>query len=811
MSRRFRAGAGRTTRDVYGYQSPAIAPGKRTRVAARYGNMSPPAPAQQPRDPASSRSASSAPGVQMRSGAATKPQAAQASAAELSLSRSYVSFPATQIGAESTEGITVTNDGTRAIFVDHIGEIPPRTDSPFMVYGVMSGQALRPGQSLPVTVGFRPGAKGPSYSVLWLKDFSGRPLASFVTVGKAVEAPAPKQPPEATLDTCHPARADVGLPRGPACPPVDDYPRCTDEEAGQLQVTRQKANAAADRWQAATETVLMRSTEYLRSNWVYYLSLTSSSPHISSASLGDSSLVRNMMSNAFGNAINDIALASANKALQKRVGALTAKITGKKLAAAGAGVAAGAAAGGAAVGSIGGPPGAAVGFVVGVLVETAAGLIFDWLAGDAEMKKAARRIYDQGQADGSEATGKHIRSKDDELDQARRKARGYLKSKVKLHKSYIKASCSASEIAALATTANALADQANKAVASVGSDNRIADQLLALWARERAGTSRAAAAGVNASQWSKVTGALSKVDPEHFGKGTIKNDPRLLVLQTRRDWEALGLPDVGNLCGQMAAEIDGILKAMAGRSAAQQASAVKQRLHSREYIWPNGVKSPKLAEGLGHRGPTRKDQIQWAACNLELAVENGACYVREWRWVLRDPAGTGRDQFARRNPRSPGWNNAFVSHARRTSGFAHREGGKARAAIAALRGMGLTVTSAGDARTNTELQGRFGTAVAKPRKRLADDAVATIPTYRVKELVANYDPVFGTDPAVTSSDRKDGQLVSGPAGRPAPTLGSLLFSADLSELDTTRRRAFYMFRGGDTIIYLEYFNYTGPR
>jgi hypothetical protein len=185
---------------------------------------------------------------------------------------------------------------------------------------------------------------------------------------------------------------------------------------------------------------------------------------------------------------------------------------------------------------------------------------------------------------------------------------------------------------------------------------------------------------------------------------------------------------------------------------------------------------------------------------LEAAA--GCCIAKTWRWSIRTRSGeTFRLQ---RTPNRWGWQHTG-SGPIEDQRLPHEQQEMVERGIDAVAARGLSVVEADPG----WLRARFGGRVGQARIASGDGADLPIRAFRVTEPLPNFDAPSSNSVA-TRSDRLDGQLVDGVSeGRRLPRVDEVM--SLFRGIDHVERDPYILIRGGDTMLLVEYYYFTGPR
>ncbi len=632
--------------------------------------------------------------------------------------------------------ILLRNRGLREIKVGDIRAFGS-DDSPFALQPGQRDFVVAPGRDLSVGLTFHPKNIGAKTELFYITDVSGNDVyGSFYARGEAIETPTR-------------APDSAALPDPEACEPLDS----------KTEHQRAMAYRALLSWNNATERATQRSYNQLRQEWIEYLTYTSLDPTISPATVPDSSVVRSILSNAFGNAIADHGI-NVESRITPRVASATKRFltnaalqTGSDVTYHQAAKVAMLLAGGA-------------GFVVGVLIETAAGLLFDWLFPDNTVEKAVQEAYEQGRADGAQVTGEAIKAKVGDLDQAQTSATSERNRQQQQFLKQLEHGCAPEQLEQFSAELELMTQEANAMTPHVGA---ISNGLLSLWVRDHAISTKRGDKGID-HQWQKATEKLSEQDPTHFGKGEVKNQPDLFMAQCLHEWSMRGLKAPPELQAAVYDEV-GASDAALGDSSQTSPLAAKfyARFNVREFVWDSDINHEKLEKGLP-RTSNRRANTDWEAvsCKPVLGLEHGCCVVTKFQY--RIVSGV-HDLQVETFPGDARWHN-IEDRAQTDAPPAHVSGQALFDYMAKMNDIGYDIVQETDAANNAALQAKFGEEVAVAAVQHADGRPEPISVYRAQQN--------------DSLAQKSFERLSMPSGATHRTVGNQI-----------------IFRAGNTILVIE--------
>ncbi len=638
------------------------------------------------------------------------PQAAtpETAAGVLQVSPQHVELERPAGGYAQPARVVVRNRSRNPVTIHHTNFQTSTDQGPFRLswYTYDKQHTILPGADLVATVNYSGTTPGTHTDQVWFQDADRNTVGTFSLRGTTVAATAPDPVPSPATNQDEPE----------VCAPLDPE----TEKARRLAVDQLVA------WDKAVNRAVGQSFKALSDEWTLFLSYTGLNPSISRAALPDSSLLRNTMSNAFGNTLTTGALdpGKLKAPVARGVAGGVAGLASDDLAIA-----------------VGLLAGTGVGFVVGVLVETLASVLFDKLLGDDEAARAQMQaVYDQGRTDGALQVGAQIGKRNRELGDAETTARLAQEGSLKKRLSEIQTSCDAG---ALREVTALMREEAADTVVVSPAKGVLSRQLMALWARDHAASTTSSGKEVVSQQWKNVTTELAKTDADHFAAGKIKNQPDLFISQCTREWESRGLTTPPALQGSLRDMLGSSPEQLADvRESGIQASAFFRLFQGREFLWDRGmVRWDVLDEGMPKRGGEGARDWEAVSCQLTLDVKDGSCIVTTFRYRIQ---GNGGDVEAFTSPGRPSWRivedrpgvqpSLPPPHARSRELFAM---------VGQLEQAGFTVKQEPDADDNSWLQAMFGKAVAQPRSLHVDGRAESVSVFRVVQQVPN---LFGYRP-----------------------------------------------------------------
>jgi hypothetical protein len=611
--------------------------------------------------------------------------------------------PQNTAGYGEYQRVVLRNRGLNPINVGKI-DAYGSSESPFMARIGTRDLEVAPGRDVEVEVAFQPTQPGSFTDVFYVMDRGGQHIyGSFYASGEGTTTATTSndQEPNPDPESCQPLEPTVERERG-------------------------LAHRALQAWDNAVESSTQRAYANLRQEWIEYLTYTSLDPTISPATVPDSSVLRSVLSNGFGNFIADVGI-NVEERITPRVASVTQRLLtraalGSDITFHQASKAALLLAGGA-------------GFVVGVLIETAAGLLFDWLFPDDTVEKAMQEAYDQGKADGAQITGEAIQAKVGDLDQAQSSATSERNRQERQLTRQLEQACHVDALQQMSTELETMTQQANAMQPQVGAISR---GLLGLWVRDHAVNTKHADKAVD-KQWQKATEKLSEYDPEHFGKGEVRNQPDLFVAQCMHEWGQRGLKAPPEFQAALYDEIGADNTALSDATQASGLATQFQRHFSgREFVWDGRtVQDEKFEKGLP-RSSDRRAEEHWSnvACKPVLKLENGSCIVE--RFDYRVVKGV-HDLQLRTYPGDARWHG--LEDRRQTSDPPeHAQSEALFEYMAHMKNLGFEIHQEADATSNADLQAQFGDQVTIPTVQHADGRPEPITVYR-----AINDPALSKD------------------------------------------------------------------
>jgi hypothetical protein len=421
----------------------------------------------------------------------------------------------------------------------------------------------------------------------------------------------------------------------------------TEAEKVALTASRKAAHDALNAWNKASGDMIHRSEGKLHADWSTYLTYAAANPQIPTSLLPGAGAVANMLSNAFGNALNDGPLDFIKKAAEKKTGAAATKLIG----AAGATLMA-----------------TGAGFVVGVLIETAAGLLWNRLTGDHD---DVTNAHQDGYKDGSERTGGAIKDKVAEIHNAAGAAIADKNARFGKLNNLIDATNSTAELDAavkeLAATTKALAT-------ATPLENKLAAPLLRLWVTSQAASTSAGNMKVSNPLWKRAVELLAKDDPHHHTlSGKLKNQPGLFIAQCMTEWQSHGLvtpPDLEASFRRELALKPADLDVISDGWAETLSKRLMKQLDRRQFVWDPVMNWPFRTEAPKIFGPQNAN-IDVITSQINLDVEDGCCVVDEFLYTLKNRT-TGATAWIRT---APGKGITYSAYREAPGDDLHRTGG----------------------------------------------------------------------------------------------------------------------------------------
>lgn len=369
------------------------------------------------------------------------------------------------------------------------------------------------------------------------------------------------------------------------------------QEAKAEQEGRSRARAGITKFERAYTDFANADRRWEESNFIDYLTKTSSNPRLSwghSTAFG-----------IFAEALSSAAGTGVMKYLRHR---------SAKAAAAGAT--------GAAVGAaIGNAPGAAAGFVIGVLVEYAVTFLLDHLTGksDLEARAAAAAVA---------ANNKLIQAQLTKLDEKQTAENNATRAAANHLTARVDKTSDPKEL-------GSIADDVEESAASAGtgpsvSDRSLMTKFLKAWVLQHAGDEDEANTETSDDQWTEARTIA-------FGKGrSLDNHPEIFAHQTLAHWEDLGLPGI--------AHAQPMIKE-AEAAGSNGADSMMKAYDDKTFTFTNGTKKPDafikfVEKGEGRRltdegkQAIRENRFKLTA-TFDLHEYKGAVYIDNWEYELK--------------------------------------------------------------------------------------------------------------------------------------------------------------------------------
>jgi hypothetical protein len=612
---------------------------------------------------------------------------------------------------------------------------------------------IAPGDTYSLDVRFRPTAAGAASDMFRIEDTRGNLLATFGVTGTVIE----QQP-------------DGAAP----VPPVklDPAAETAHDDPAKVKDARDHAHHALERWADASHTALVRGNAVLMREWAKYLKYTALDGGIPPALAPDVEVLKGILGNAFGNFISDVGAAE----LHRLVGRAAGKAAEKMLVH-----------GVAAILMASGP-----GFIVGVLIETAAGILFDQMTSD---KREKLDIYQDGQDDGAGRTGDAIEAKVNELAHALVAATATSIAQRKQIASAIDRDRSTADLDRITTDLGGVAGTLDKAQPK---DGPISRDLLGIWLRSRAATVGSTNADTtNPGRWRKAANDLAVSDPYHYAIGAdgaplIINRPNLFAEQCAFEWQRRGMPVPRGLLGSFARDL-GITDQQLNDPT--QADKLAPRFAARydrvEYTWDQYVWDTMPAE-IKDAMAQHLSKVQFGkdgrdfdlvTCTPILAVEANCCVVKKFLYqvVNRKTKQTFGMRTAPGMPKlEPVKNNDNVSMGAESEFYKPTEtqrNANLYALIGALRSNGTTVAQLEPARGIELVATEFGDRYATPREQHYSGRVEPLTVFQATAVRA----------------LPSGSMAGGALPRRSP-------HTTIPQLEVITRSSYALIRGGNAVL-----------
>jgi hypothetical protein len=603
------------------------------------------------------------------------------SRASLVLEPTVVPFPAADVGQPQVRTVQISNPGPAVVTIEDV-----TVDAAAFEVTYVGPTQLAPGERAQVQVVFAPTAEGWAEATVSVAmgggtrasarvSGAGLPARSYgphlpgeeagdASVDGYVAPPEPQPEPrpdanqrrlderfpdrsryDQELDTCHPARDVMELPKDPDCPTVESDDR---------DPVKRRGERAVEGWSRAASDLIHHYHDMTIEELNLYLMRTASNPGLSSLSMPDPSFLRGFFQNAFGAAVGAAAegnyqRGARRQAARRGAGAARAARAARTSAAT--------------AGSAGGLPGRAIGFLAVVFIENMAEMLYHGLAGSSD--RALREAYGRGHTQGARDHGTRLMAAMEELGGARDMALGQIADDHALLDSLIKNSSDPEELERLVAHAEGLHKQAADAYGQKPDELGLARELLTRWVLDHAATPTESTADVEDSQWHAAIKDLATEkddrvrDKDNEGtynaaRGTLSNRPDLFVHQSVRQWHAAGLPieaykeEMTSHLEALMASGDSALGATLRRyahfepadalAANRIAQAARDTFHMRPFVW-SGYLHWDGAQKRFHQYETSGPGKGGVRCYPVLEVAEQSCYVKEWRWEVSTATG----------------------------------------------------------------------------------------------------------------------------------------------------------------------------
>jgi hypothetical protein len=642
----------------------------------------------------------------------------------------------------------------------------PKPERPFhIIYHTEWNRAIHPGATADYAVIFSPTAEGHEQSSFGFFDFERRYLGGVDVSGNGKQPE--KEPDE-----------NVKKKSG------DDYvvPKSGSDDV------KLKRHEAKDALNTLNNTVKDSLNEYhkgLLEEWIDYYAHTGMNPTISPESLpGGPSMLAHLLEHTIAGGVakaEEIVIEHTFKHLFEDAEHTAAHAVAKV----------GTVAVGSEVGSLAGFVGAVIGFVVGVLIETAAGEIYESVIRkkeEAEQQKMLEEEYLEGQKSGFEEMGKLILKKISEEEEDKAKALSDLDKIGKQYWTLVLGTTSVKRIDRLKAEIEAQTDLAGVAKPTKGFSRALRE----IWARDHAGTGTKEVPGKQ----------LAEVSEEvHYAL----EQPDLFVTQCLHEWGKRGLAVTPQLEATIRAELSqfGVheISTSGGESSKNKGHAMalgaQKRFNDREFVWKDVshlqgfdsyiAMSRLLPDDFRHGVRAEGGDVY---CAPSLVVNGSTCSVSRFHYRVKTH-GLTFGAFS-----SPG-DSSFEAY-----GDDRSTGEDAGIAVydlmRELRGYGVTIAQKPDALHNPWLQQTFGADTAVPKLQQTDGQQSgPVAVFEGAELlVPQNDLYFSRDTL-----EEEGEPLLSTRGGVGGAVPNSLF-LELKSRGAPGPGNNLMIRGGDTILVL---------
>ena len=359
--------------------------------------------------------------------------------------------------------------------------------------------------------------------------------------------------------------------------------------------------------------------EWLSGNWQTFLGFTSGNPLLG----WHEGVLYSVASNTIGNFLSKVPEEFAKKGAQKLAFGLT----------------------GAAVGSLLPGVGTVVGFVVGVLVETAIGVIFDFISGKKEMGEVAAKT--------SRMTAGQIEAKSMSFSKEAKKGFNKINNLFDGIQRNLTSTTSQDRVDEIREWA--LTDKKNIKQSPPHSDRSLFQVMIHDWILEHAGDEEDPGKLTPEAQWREALEAAKNPEkvneerrkqglpplPQALKKGSdLDNHPEIFAYQTRGHWATYGLPGMKK-ANMMIEKVKDLQK-----GAQDPAATVKSYFNNKAFTFTKWERSPQLViqlinkENTGFtlldKGKLNIEKNEFILlCRLDLSIADGSVYVDDWEYDLK--------------------------------------------------------------------------------------------------------------------------------------------------------------------------------
>ncbi len=364
-------------------------------------------------------------------------------------------------------------------------------------------------------------------------------------------------------------------------------------DASDGAINKQAADDALDKLTTGADDFISAEAVWQRLNYNQYIGYARDTPGVS----WTQDAAQGALSNAFGNAVADGATWVAKKVAARGLTAASTAV-------------------GAAIGNV---PGAIVGFVVGVLLETAAGMLYETLFGSPS---------DDAATEAAVRTAALISTHDARLEQQSKAARSHSRERIEQMRQRLADSNDPVEVDNIGMTADT--DQQDLANHEPDIANRsLADQMIAEWVLEHAGDEEDENSDVTGSDWDAAR-------EMRFG-GDLDNRPELFAFQTRNQFGKMGLDT------QLIQQTITALRPDLSGAATFSADAVASTYHGKRFEFNRASDPEKLinfiADNYGwfpseHGKQAIREGRFRLECTLDVSSADGSVYIDEWEYAM---------------------------------------------------------------------------------------------------------------------------------------------------------------------------------